>query len=88
MERMTAEQIAKATNDKNGQANIKAINSLYREQDESDLWPIRGKFNVTERAIKRARKFRQEVTGPLYGLEYCLLLEGIMNEIVNNDKNW
>ena len=87
MEYLTAEKIAELTNDCDGIANIREINKLYRQQDESDLFPIRGRFNVTERAIRNARAF-QRSSGAVYGLEYCYLLEHIMSEIVNNENNW
>ena len=79
----TAEQIARETDDKEGIANIRAINKLYRKQDESHLYPILGRFNVTERAIRQARKFQRD-SGAVYGLEYCYLLESLMSDIVND----
>ena len=81
---LTAEEIARLTNDLEGLANIRAINKLYREQDESDLWPICGRFNVTERAIRKARAFQRH-SDAVYGLEYCYLLENILSNIVNNE---
>ena len=84
---LTAEQIAEKTDSKEGIANIRAINKLYRIQDQSNLWPIRNKFNVTERAIRKARKLQRDA-GAVYGLEYCYTLEHIMSELVNNSKNW
>lgn len=80
----TAEQIAALTDEKDGLANIRAINRLYRDQDESHLWPVRNRFNVIERAIRKARKF-QRSSGAIYGLEYCYVLENIISEIVNSD---
>ena len=88
MERLTADQIAKACEDLDGRENIKAINKMFREQDESNLWPIRGRFNLTERAIKKAQKFQRESGQVMYGLEYAYLLDEIMSEIVNNSNNW
>ena len=79
----TAEQIALETDDKNGLANIRAINKAYRLQDKSNLWPINNRFNVTERAIRQVRKFSAEIGG-LYGLEYCYALESAMSHIVNS----
>ena len=32
--------------------SIREINRHFRNEDESDKWPICGKFNVTERAIR------------------------------------
>ncbi len=84
-EYLTAEQIAERTEDKNGTANIRAINKLYRKQDESPLFPILGKFNVTERAIKRVREFIRYSGCAYFGLEYCYALEWEISRIVNNN---
>lgn len=78
-----AEQIADLTEHKDGRANIAAINALYRAQDESHLYPINGKFNATERAIRKARAFMAN-NGPVYGLEYCYMLDGLIAAIVND----
>lgn len=78
---LTAEQIADLTDNKDGIANIRAINKLYRAQDEIHLWPINNRFNVTERAIRKIR--RQGLA--VYGLEYCYCLESIMSEVVNHE---
>ena len=87
MQRLTPEQIAEKTDHKEGRANIIAINRLFRNQDKSHLFPIKSKFNVTERAIKQAREF-QRMTDAVYGLEYCYLLDHLISEIVNNSENW
>jgi len=63
--------------------NIREINRHFRREDESDKWPICGKFNVTERAIRKVRK--QGLNG---GLEYYLALEAEIGRIVNDEKNW
>ena len=63
--------------------NIREINRHFRNEDESDKWPICGKFNVTERAIRKVRK--QGLNG---GLEYYLALEAEIGRIVNDEKNW
>ena len=81
----TAEQIARETEDKEGTANIRAINAKYRYQDESRLYPILNKFNVTDRAIRQAQKFQRD-NGAVYGLEYCYLLEQLMSNIVNDAR--
>ena len=80
---LTAEEIAAKTDDKVGLANIRAINKLYRAQDESEKYPINGAFNVTERAIRKARKFQQDSGVGVYGLEYCYLLEDYITKLVN-----
>ena len=79
----TPEQIAADADHLDGLANIRAINSAYRAQDESGLWPISGKFNATERAIRQARKF-QQANGTIYGYEYSLTLDQLISDIVNS----
>ena len=83
MEYLTAEQMAELTDDLEGRANITAINKLFREQDESNLHPINGRFNVTERAIRQSRRMQQH-TGGCYGLEYAYQLDHLISQIVNN----
>jgi len=83
MQHLTPDQIADLAADKAGQANIRAINALFRKQDESNLWPISGKFNATNRAIRRANQFQRE-SGDVYGLEYAYLVDSILSEIVNS----
>ncbi len=87
MKLLTAEEIARLTDDTEGLGNIRAINKLYRAQDTSDLWPVRGRFNVTERAIRQARNFQRQ-SGAVYGLEYCYLLDSLISQIVNDGRNW
>ena len=77
---LTAEQIADKTDSTNEIANIRAINKFYRMQDESNLYPVNGKFNVTERAIRRVRRLGMAI----YGLEYCYALEHEISDIVNH----
>lgn len=77
----TAEEIAKETDHLYGVANIRAINKIYRSMDDSHLWPIKGKFNATERAIRQVRNN----SDPLYGLEYCYAIESELTIIVNGE---
>lgn len=56
----------------------RTINKYFRLIDDSHLWPIKGKFNVTERAIRHVR-----ILG-VSGLEYCLALDAEIGRIVNN----
>jgi hypothetical protein len=86
--RKTAEQIAKETEHLTGKASRTAINKLYMNQDDSNLWPIRGRFNATKRAIARAQRFMADTGEDLDGLEYAGLLDEIMSQIVNNPSNW
>jgi len=83
----TAEQIAALTDNKDGIANIRAINALYRAQDESHLYPIRNRFNATERAIRRVRRFAKDY-GTLYGLEYSYVIDNESTEIVNDSNQF
>jgi len=80
MKHLTPEEIADKTDHKDGLANIRAINKLFRAQDDSYLWPICDQFNATNRAIRRIRKQGYA----LAGLEYCLAIETEISEIVNN----
>jgi hypothetical protein len=61
----------------------RAINKHFRTTDESNLWPICGKFNATERAIRRVRRFQSQTGTPIEGLEYWLALESEISAIVN-----
>lgn len=63
--------------------SIREINRHFRNEDESSKFPICGKFNVTERAIRKVRKF-----GLNGGLEYYLALEDEIGRIVNDERNW
>jgi hypothetical protein len=78
---LTPYQIAEKTDNTKGIANIRAINKILKSQDESHLWPINGRFNVTNRAIRQAQKF----DCPVYGIEYCLLLDNLISNIVNGE---
>lgn len=62
-------------------------NKAARLLDESHLWPIRGKFNVTERAIRQLRVERRYI--PIDDIEtYRERLAQIESDIVNDPKNW
>lgn len=63
--------------------SIRQINAYFRENDESHLWPICGRFNATERAIRRIRRLRQQGLCVYPGLEYYLTLEREISDIVN-----
>lgn len=80
---LTPYQIARRAEKYDGRANIAAINRLFRLQDESHLFPIRGRFNATERAIRRLQRYQREglVLNP--GLEYSLALDSEIGRIVN-----
>ena len=61
---------------------IREINKLFREHDESHLFPICGEFNATERAIRRLRKFLRG-HGSTGGIEYACMLDAEISSIVN-----
>lgn len=83
MEILTPYEIADLTGGLNKIQSIKAINKLFRDQDESHLFPINGKFNATNRAIRQASQYQREY-GAVYGLEYALLLDNLISNIVNS----
>lgn len=61
----------------------KEIDREFLKQDDSHLWPVRGKFNATKRAIgriKRAEKNGLCIESPL---EYALTLDAEISSIVN-----
>ncbi len=78
MYHMTPEQMVRDTELLNDIEAVGAIEQMFRAQDESDLWPILGEYNVTEKAIMMAVEFE-------YGtpLEYAYLVDGIISQIVN-----
>ena len=66
--------------------SVRQIDKYFREHDESHKWPICGKFNVTERAIRISRRMRRDGLEVYPGLEYYLHLEAIISNIVNDPK--
>lgn len=68
--------------------SIREINRHFRNEDESDKFPICGKFNVTERAIRKIREQRRQGMVINEGLEYYLALEAEIGNIVNDERNW
>lgn len=63
--------------------NVREINRYFRKNDESHKWPVCGRFNATERAIRKLRKLRRDGLDVSPGLEYYLSLERLIGEIVN-----
>jgi hypothetical protein len=83
---LTPEEIVSKSEAGIGDA-IKAINKLYRLQDESHLWPICGEFSVTDRAIRKVRAFEAQ-SDKLCPLGYALAVDAEISRIVNDQKNW
>ena len=77
---MNLERIVERAERYNGRANRAAINRAFREVDGSLLWPIYGRFNATERAI---RAVRRESGEELSGLEYAYAVDAALSRIVN-----
>lgn len=65
---------------------IRKVNNYFRGTDTSELYPINGKFNVTERAIRQLRKIRKEC--PMSVTEYAYALNSQISQIVNDERNW
>ena len=80
----TAEQIAALAEHLPPAQALRRINNFFRRQDESSLFPLRGVFNATERAIRRLRRQRAAGAEINIGLEYALALEAEISSIVNS----
>ncbi len=64
-------------------ATVRKVNSIFRKMDESAKWPILGRYNVTERAIRNLRKLRAAGGHCDTALEYALALDNEISRIVN-----
>ena len=80
---MNIDRIVERAERYTGRANRAAINAAFRAADESHLWPIHGRFDATEHAIRRVRRFMREGGYDLTGLEYALALDAELSQIVN-----
>lgn len=80
---LSAEEIASRCEHLQGQASIAGINRLFRAQDDSHKFPVRGRFDATERAIRKLRRQRCEGVILDDGLEYATALEHEIQEVVN-----
>ena len=61
----------------------KQIDREFLKQDESHLWPVRGKFNATKRAIGRIKRAEKDGLCIESPLEYALTLDAEISSIVN-----
>ena len=64
---------------------VAVVNKEYRAKDESHLYPVCGKFNATERAIRKASKIGAEIGGFRNEGYYRDLLDSLLSEIVNKE---
>lgn len=78
MEYLTAEEIVSMSKDRAD------VNRMFLAQDDSELWPICGKFNATKRAINRIRRLEREGLELDDLLAYALTIEQIISDIVNH----
>lgn len=60
------------------------IRRLFREQDESEKFPIRGSFNVTNRAIENISEEDYD-NSPF---DYAHAIDREITCIVNDESNW
>ena len=63
-----------------GQRRI--INRIFRNQDQSQLWPVNSRFSIVDRAIRRINKIERS-NGAFSNLEYALAIETEESKIVN-----
>ncbi len=63
--------------------SVHEINKLFRQYDESHLWPVCNQFNATNRAIRRLRRNVLPHIGPTGGIEYAYMLDEEISQIVN-----
>lgn len=63
--------------------DVRTVNKELRASDDSHLWPICGRFNATERAIRRVRKTRA-ATGDHSA--YREAVEAEISRIVNAEQ--
>lgn len=80
---MNLDRITERAKRYTGRANRAAINRAFRAADESHLWPINGRFDATERAIRAVQRFMREWGYELTGIEYAYVLEAELSRIVN-----
>ena len=60
------------------------VNARLRAADQSHLWPISGKFNATDRAI---RTVSRDLTVDTIE-EYEAAVDAEISRIVNDEDNW
>lgn len=61
---------------------VHSINKIMRRIDDSSCWPINGRFNATERGIRRLQ--REDMCD--CGYSYWKTLESIISDIVNKEN--
>jgi hypothetical protein len=69
-----------------GTRNTGAINQHFRAQDESNFYPICGRFNATERAIRKVRREFAECGMRCEGWEYALAIDVALDQIISQES--
>lgn len=65
--------------------SMRKINRVFRNCDESSKWPVRGRFNATNRAIARLAAQRRNGNYMVTeGYEYAMALDREISLIVND----
>ena len=75
----TLPELRPATDSEINELPRATIDRVLLAADDSRLWPIRGKFNATARAIRKIRKLFPGIRG----LEYYLAVDAMITDIVN-----
>lgn len=65
---------------------LRKLNRLLRQRDDSSLWPICGRFNATDRAIRWYSRRYFAANGPCSAYEYVLGVEAKVSEYVNSQN--
>ena len=60
------------------------VNKLYRAMDESHLYPVNGRFNATERAIRKIRRYERDGLCIETVHDYARVLDEEISRIVNS----
>lgn len=67
-------------------ADLIRVNAAMRALDDSHLWPIRSRFNATDRAINRVRRYSDGCIDSLDS--YVLAVDAEIGRIVNDPQGF
>jgi hypothetical protein len=68
-------------NDQLTPTSKRIINKVFRQNDDSNLWPICGDFNATDRAIRRIKNLDYDFDS---NYEYATCIAHHVSQIVNS----
>lgn len=63
---------------------LRKVNKILRSGDESHLWPISGRYNATDRAIRWYSRVYFKANGPCTVYEYVMGIDGLISGYVNS----